>query len=125
MTAENAEEAAVTLADVSNAGLSKALGRKRGQEFDAVVPGIAASSRSYALVCGVSAVLATEEEDKAQRDQKHAQHDECSAAVQSVADVAGEWIAEEHAVEANDDDEFCWEEDEEADDIELVRIQVM
>jgi hypothetical protein len=126
MMGESNEEAAVTLTDVSQAGLTKALGHTQKRQFsDAAAEVLAATNRSQVAVCGVSAVLARDAEEEEQKDdQQHAQHDKCSSALPSAADVASEWIAEEHVAD-DDDAEFCWEEDEEDDEIEEVRIQAI
>lgn len=123
MSGERVEEA-VTLGKVAASGIRKALenGKKRAQ-LDATILGTA-TTRKHAPLCGVSALLPGEEDDEncigdpPANAQQEAQH---LSTVQATADVAGEWVAEDTLVD--DSAEFCWEEDEEADDVDLVRIQ--
>lgn len=116
-------EEAVTLNDVANAGLDKALGKKaqkgRGTSGE-VIPGVA-TTRNHAPLCGVSAVLPPGDEDEEADDPDQRQ---IATPAQPTAGVAtadvGDWIAEDTL---DNSDEFCWEEDEEEADLDVVRIQ--
>lgn len=114
---ETAREEPLSLTEFVQAGISKAVGKNRGPGLNppAAVLRIA-NTRNQAPVCGVSAILPR---DDGEADPTEQQHDS-TVAQPAMADTAGEWIAEDIVEE--EDDTFCWEEeDEEADDAEMVR----
>lgn len=116
MVGQSVDEA-VTLNDVANAGLSKALGKKASS--GAVVPGVP-TSRNHAPVCGVSAALPPEDEDEADNPDDEQYTTAPDHAGVATVDV-GDWIAEDTL--DNNNDEFFWEEDEEDAEVDVVRVQ--
>lgn len=115
MSERRDQETVKTLQDVSLSGLSKALTHDRHLS----VPGIHVGRKDQAPACGVAAVLEEGDDEPVDRDEGDQARD---VAACPGPDTATEWFAEEVAFDDGAGDDFCWEEDEEADDADLVRI---